>query len=69
MDFVLFEHSSHGLVTSNLSFVVGVLEVFGPDVGPYSFDGLRAGQLMQLAELLRQVQGAPYCGLAIQERR
>ena len=51
MDFVLFEYCPHGLVASDLSFVVGVLEVFGPDVGPYLFDGLRAGQLLRLVAI------------------
>ncbi len=51
MDFVLFEHCPHGLVASDLSFVVGVLEVFGPDVGPYLFDRLRAGQLVRLVAI------------------
>lgn len=47
VDFVLLEHCPHGLVAPDLAFVVRVLQVFLPDIGPYPLDSLWSRQLFQ----------------------
>ena len=45
VDFILLEDSTHGVVTSDHSFVVGILKIVGADIDPYPFDGLRSREL------------------------
>lgn len=43
MDLVLLEDGTHRVVAADDAFVVGILEIVGPHVGPYPLHGLGAG--------------------------
>lgn len=51
MDAVLLEHGAHGVVTTDLALVGGVLEVARLDVLPDLLDGLRSGKLCRGGQL------------------
>lgn len=45
VDRVLLEHFAHSIVTDNLAFVAGVLQIVRLDVFPELLDNLGSGQL------------------------
>ena len=47
VDPVLFEDGAHGVVTTDLSAIAGILQVVGTDVLPDLLHGLRSRQLLK----------------------
>lgn len=49
MNFLLLEHSTHGVVAANHSTIIGILEIMGSNISPYSFDSLWPGKLVGIS--------------------
>lgn len=56
MNFLLLEHSTHGVVTANYAPISRILKFVSVNVGPYPLDGLRPGKLVRISPSDKEVE-------------